>query len=365
MTRVFPVLLLVVVTACAAPAPRVDSLAIVLVEPPTPAQVAATQDEFDHWVQRSVRTPGASFEVLQAGTDRNSAMARFAAVIPRSWGAPNAAAHRERFCSEARQRLQRAFLRQETAVAAVPTSAGEAIPRLVTLPALDSRGVRWAWAAPRTPVHDAIVCDVSPSAAGRSCTAASLLHGYDGWAGRALTTGSTLHIWVVGRSISSAPCVLAVETPDLPLAGRAAYLLGARHEVAAALRALPPHAGSAVAETITVAVADLASRAGTKELRILSDLRQTSGPWSFDRRVPPASEFVRWLASGHLLPDCTGLSVAVCGVHFHDTPAFPAFSARQGDQVRLVWQQAFAAMHAHVRKVCSECDAAAFPEEGR
>jgi hypothetical protein len=343
----------------------VDSLAIVIAEAPTPAQDAAMLDEFDRWLPRSVRTPGASFEVLEAGSDRNSATARFSAVIPRSWGAPNAAAHRERFCTEARQRLQRAFLRQGTAVAAVPLSTGEASPRLMTLPELDSRGMRWTWNAPSAPVHEAVICDVSPSAAGRSCTDASLLHAYDGWAGRALTTGSTLHIWVVGRSISTASCMLAVETPDLSLAGRAAYLLGARHEVAAALRAGPPCAGSAVAETIAVAVADLASRAGAKDLRVLSDLRQTSGPWSFDRRVPTAPEFLRWLAAEHLLPDCTGISVAVCGLHFHDTPTFPAFSARQGDQVRRVWELAFAAMHARVRTVCSACDAAAFFDEAR
>jgi hypothetical protein len=343
--------------SCTMPPRRAEAVTVLLARIPLREEQDRTRVELDTWLTRGLRTPGASFVVLQAGSDRRSATTIFSAVVPASWGAPNAVANRERFAATARRELAQAFSGGRTAPSTVARGTSS---RLVTLPELDSRGVRWTWITPATPVHDAILCDVSPSAAGVSCTSASLLHAFDAWAPRALTPGATLRGWIVGTSVSTATCVFAVETPDLPIAERAAYLLGARQELARALDHVPPHAGSAVAEALTVAVTDLAGRGGAKELRVLSDLRQSSGPWTFDRAVPSPREFARWLAAERLLPNCTGITVSICGLHFGETPNYLPFTAREAALVRDVWTNAFAAMHAQVVGMCSECDANAF-----
>jgi hypothetical protein len=346
--------------ACAAPRQRPEAVAVLLAAPPTTAERSHACDAFDQWIARGVRTPGATFQLLLAGRDRGSGRVLFATEIPSAWAAPNAVANREHFVSAARRRFAQAL--------AVPATTADSVraptPRLVTLPELDSRGVRWAWAPPTTRVHRAIICDLSVSAAGVSCTDGSLHNSYDTWAQGGLATGSTLRIWIVGSSVSTTARVFAVETPELPLAERAAYLLGARRELEAVLVRSSRHAGSAVAEALTVAVTDLASHNGTKELHVLSDLRQTSGPWTFDRRVPPAREFVRWLAAERLLPNCSGITVTLCGLHFGATPKYPPFTARQGALVRDVWTYALAAMHGNVIAMCSECDATTFQIAG-
>lgn len=358
MNRVTFVAVLLLALGCAPPRQRGDDLAVLLATAPTASVRARVAGEFDSWLAQSLRTPGATFRLLQAGPDRTRGALLFAAGIPPSWGAPNAVARREHFVAAARQQLAQA-LRSGGAVNPATVVSGPA-PHLTTLPELDSRGVRWTWVAPSQRTHAAFICDVSPSAAGVSCTADSLRRAYDAWAPGALAAGSTLRIWIVGTSIATASCVVAVDTPELPIADRAAYLLGARNELPALFDHLPAHAGSAVAEAVTVAVTDLASREGAKELRVLSDLRQTSGPWTFDRHVPAAREFVQWLATERLLPDCSEIAVFVCGLHFGGTPTYPPFTARQGALVRELWTQAFDAMHARLERICSECDATAF-----
>jgi hypothetical protein len=348
----------VVFISCSAPHRALSSVTVILADASTPQEQDRVRGELDAWLSQSLRTPGATFVVLQAGADRHSATALFAARVPVSWGAPNAVANRERFAATARTQLAQAFASQVTVRNSM---VSDDAPQLVTLPQLDSRGARWAWkTAPTTKRHEAILCDVSASAVGVSCTPRSLLNAYDAWAPEALAPGATMRVWIVGTSVSSATCVFAVETPELPLTDRVAYLLGARRELARVLEHIPLHAGSAVAEALTVAVTDLADRTGTKQVRVLSDLRQSSGPWTFDRAVPSAREFTRWLAAERLLPNCSGIAVAICGIHFGATPNYPPFTARQGALVRDVWTHALAAMHPESVRMCSECDADAF-----
>jgi hypothetical protein len=360
VNRAIIMLLVAAVFGCAAGTPdRGQETAVVLAGIPTAGEQQRIAVVFDAWLDAHLRTPDATFRLLQAGRDRVSARAPFVAVIPRSWGAPNAVANREAFVARQRQLLRAAVAGRpaqnlSTSVAASPS------PRIVTLPELDSRGVRWVWRSDGAPSHVANVCDVSPSAAGIACTPQSLLHSFDRWATSALALGSTFRVWTVGTTISNAACAFGVQTPELPLAERITFLLSARNELARLFDRLPPHAGSAVAEAMTVAVTDLATRRGTKALRVLSDLRQHSGPWAFDRRVPTASAFVRWLAAERLLPDCSSIVVSICGAHFGAAPRHPPFDARHGAELRNVWTRALSEMRVASIDICSECDAEAF-----
>jgi hypothetical protein len=145
---------------------------------------------------------------------------------------------------------------------------------------------------------------------------------------------------------------------------RIAYLLSARNELAGLFDRPSTHAGSAIAGAITAAVADLAPRRGLKTLRILSDLRETSDVWAFDRSVPEPQTFLRWLASERLLPDCRDIEISVCGLHYASAVGQPLFDARRGAEVREVWTQALAAMHPRTLRVCGACDADAFNNDG-
>lgn len=364
MNRATIVLLVATVFGCAAGTPdRSQETTVVLAAIPTAGEQQQIVVAFDAWLDAHLRTPDATFRLLQAGRDRVSARTPFVAVIPRSWGAPNAVANRGAFVARQRQ-LLRAVVAGRPAPnlpLLVPASPS---PHIVTLPVLDSRGVRWVWRSNGAPSHAANVCDVSPSAAGIACTPQSLVHSFDRWVPSALPVGSTFRVWTVGTTISNAMCAYSVQTPELPLAERITFLLSARNELAHLFERLPPHAGSAVAEAMTVAVADLATRRGTKRLHVASDLRQTSGPWAFDRRVPTANAFVRWLAAERLLPDCGSIVVSICGAHFGAAPRHPPFDARHGAELRSVWTRALAEMHVASVDICSECDAEAFLNHG-
>jgi len=109
-------------------------------------------------------------------------------------------------------------------------------------------------------------------------------------------------------------------------------------------------------------VADLAARHGPKSLRVLSDLRETTDVFAFDRSVPAPHEFVRWLEVERLLPNCDGIEVSVCGLHYGSTHGAPPFDARRGAAVKDAWTQAFAAMHPQALRVCGACDADAFQQ---
>jgi hypothetical protein len=351
-----------VVMACTAPVThRGQETAVLLPVATTAADQEQATAEFERWAEASIRTPGAVFRLLQAGRDRRGARVRFVAAVPRTWRS-NAVANRAAFVARERQLFRTAMI-DPNAVSTNGTR-GAASPHLVVLPTLDSRGLQWTWPAPEGPSHAVDVCDASPSDLGIACTSRSLLYTYDAWLPSALAVGSTFRIWIVGTTISNAACTFAVQTPELPVADRVAYLMSAREEIAHIFDHLPPHVGSAVIESMSVAVADLATRRGTKRLHVLSDLRETSGPWAFDRQVPAPGAFCRWLAAERLLPDCRSITVTICGVHFGAAPRRPPFDARRDANLRAVWAQVLAAMHVASAEICGECDAEAFMNFG-
>lgn len=356
-------LLLVSLVGCGAPAVRpVGETAFLLPLVALPAEMQQATVAFDDWLVASVRLPGAVFRVLRTGADRRSAQTVFVSIVPPSWGS-NAVAKRDAFAGGERGRF-RAFVAGKTIPIPRMIPAAER-SQVTVLPPLDSRGRRWTWRDGKVPSHTAALCDRSPSATGIACTVTSLRYSYDAWLDSgAFASGSSFHVWIIGKDASTTTRIFEVHTPELPIADRMAYLVSARNELARFVDAIPPGAGSAVAEAITVVALDLVGRRGQHSLRILSDLRQTSGPWAFDRRVPEASTFLRWLKDERLLPVCPDMIVSVCGLHFTTTDNRMPFDVRRGVALRELWTAAFAVMRPRAVVICSECDANAFTRPG-
>ena len=353
-------LLLISLLGCGAPAARSGETALVLPLVALPAETQQATVAFDDWLVASVRLPGAVFRVLRAGADRGGAHTVFVSIVPQSWGS-NAVAKRDAFAGGERGRF-RAFVAGRTIPIPRMIPAAER-SQVTVLPPLDSRGRRWTWRDGKVPSHTAALCDRSPSATGIACTATSLRYSYDAWLPGAFASGSSFHVWIIGKDASTTTRMFEVHTPELPMADRLAYLVSARNELARFTDFNPPGAGSAVAEAITVVALDLVGRRGKHSLWILSDLRQTSGPWAFDRRVPTASAFLRWLKDERLLPQCPDMNVSVCGLHFTTTDNRMPFDVRRGIALRELWTAAFAVMRPRAVAICSECDANAFTNQ--
>ena len=360
MRQQLVLVVLVVSLACAAPvAQPAPAVSVLLPAQASPADRAEATELFTHWLDENVRRPGATFHLIGIGSSRADVQPRFAAVIPDSWGAPNAAANKAAFVTRTRHAFLAALTTSSAAAIERPTSAAETT--ITVLPRLDSRGVRWTWNITGGPLHAATVCDASPSAAGAACTPDALLHSYDAWLARGVIVGSSFRVWVVGINTGSAARAFEITTPDLPLDERVAVLLAARQEVVRVVDQAHTHAGSAIAEALTVAITDLAGRQGGKRLFVLSDLRQTTpGVWAFDQHVPSAKTFVEWLDGERLLPESRDIAIQVCGLHFGPAPGHASFDARHAAELKAVWIDAFAAMHPASLSMHGQCDADTF-----
>jgi hypothetical protein len=341
--------------ACAHP-PCAEETTVLLPVAPSNADVKSARVAFDTWLAAG-RMPGARFRVLQVGATRADVRELLTVTIPRSFGTP-AVANRNAFIARARELFERALRGSDAGTLGEHAAAAPSVVNLVTLPDHDSRGVRWAWGYAKGASHAAVICDVSPSTSGNGCSAASLTHAMDAWLSEAAT--GSFQVWIVGCSVD-ARRIFEVEVPEGGIAERAAVLLAARNELGRILDQPQPDAGSHIAGAIVVAVSDVASKRGSKRLFLLSDLRESAGPWSFDNAVPTPSTFIRWLAKERLLADCRGIRVTVCGVHFATTPgARGPFDARREYDIRSTWTASFQAMRAVSVEICDACGPDAF-----
>lgn len=362
MNRLIVFVLAASVVCCTAHSPRPEETAVLLPLSPSASDVQHAQATFDTWI-RSGRIPGAGFRVIQVGQTRSDVRERLIVTIPRSFGAPNAVANREAFMARARDLFDVALRGSDAGSLGSPALAAPSTVNVVTLPEHDSRGARWKWDSSLHASHAAVLCDVSPSTSGTACSEQSLVRALDAWIAET-GGGGSFQVWIVGRSIDTRR-VFDVESPDEGIAQRAAYLLAARNELRLVLDQPQPDAGSDIAGAIAVAVSDLAAKRGAKRLVLLTDLRQSAGPWSFEDAVPTPRTFVRWLEGEHLLPDCRGIRVSACGVRFSTTPGGGRpFDARRDHDIRSVWTASFQAMRAASVEICDACPDAFRPTDG-
>jgi hypothetical protein len=366
MNRAVLILLLTVFmfAACAAQPPGGEETVVLLPVVPEAPQLQLARAAFDAWAHANRRTRNATFRLVQVGSVRSAARERFIVTIPSSWKGPNAIASRDAFMAEARELFDLAVRDARARSLGTPAAIPPVQTSIVTIPDRDSRDVRWAWTSRARVTHAAVVCDQSASGGGSACTPAAVLRVLDAWIPNSVAVGSSFRVWIVGRSIADARRVFTINTPDIPsVADRASYILGARNELAGALARHGTRTGSDVAGAITAAVTELAGRAGAKDLYVLSDLRLSAGPFTFDRDVPSPEVFVRWLVSERLLPNCRDVAITACGMHFRTTPGTATFDARRDAEVRAAWMAAFAAMRAASVEIRGTCETEGFIDQ--
>jgi hypothetical protein len=363
MNRAGLFLLVGVLAGCAAQPPRVEETVVLLPVASEASDLQRARTTLHNWLHANRRTPNATFRLLQVGSARSAVRERFSVTIPPSWKGPNAVANRDAFVAQARELFDLAVREGDGRALGTPSAIPPLQTRVVTIPDRDSRDVQWTWTSRASVTHAAVLCDRSASGSGSACTPAAVLRVMDAWLPNGIAAGSSFRVWIVGRSIADATRVFTIDTPDLPIADRVAYLLGARNELAGALARHAARAGSDVAGAMTAAVTELSGRAGAKELYVLSDLRLSAGPFSFDRDVPSPESFVRWLAAEQLLPNCRDVAITACGLHFRTTPGTATFDATRDAEVRAAWMAAFAAMHAASVEIRGTCETEGFIDQ--
>lgn len=199
------------------------------------------------------------------------------------------------------------------------------------------------------PVHWVVVYDGSNSGLELVANKESLQQTFGRWVRQALyLPGSSFRILLVGRSRDTAREMAHIRVP-------AAWGAGVRQaqkrfvlECRRALAGLELEGGgSAIAESIQLAAAQLRERDGERQLLVFSDLRQyTPSVWNFERAVPAAEAFIVWLEREQLLANLRGIGVEVAGVHARRGPDAAEFTAAQEAQLRQVWQAALERMGA-------------------
>lgn len=315
------------------------------------------------WAVDATHDPGSANRVIVAGDTRDFAATTFAAEVPKSWRGGDVLAAKSAWHGRLRESLQEAA-RRGFVVRTGETSVPSELEYIDVLPHLNSLGERWTFIAGAA-AHTAVVCDVSPSAE-TACDRESLRHTYDRWLKTGVEPASTFEVWRVGKSISGARRVFAIQTPSGALGDRVAFLLGGRNELASPtlLSGDDGEIGSGIAEAIAVATRSLQDKVGMLTLVVLSDMRQLT-PRQIDLEqgaMPTPGRFAEWLGTNGLMLDLSKVNVTVCGLHNRVRPDADPLPPRRFSELRELWRAAFASMRVRSITICGACDATAFSD---
>ena len=201
-------------------------------------------------------------------------------------------------------------------------------------------------------VHLALLCDRSSSGAEVSCPARTVLDAGRYWADAAESRGGTFEVWVLGRGIE--PIQFASEEyprrfkPPVSETKRV-WRQGFEARLAARAAQLPTGGGSAIAEGVWRVARRLNEVGGRKVLVVASDLRQvTPGVWNFERRVPRADLFLKWIGTqGLTVQHPSAIELVVCGVHSESPAGTSPDKADSYNRTRAVWERVFAVWQLH------------------
>ena len=307
---------------------------------------AARRAAFRRWAERALDHAGSRFEVWEVGGRLG-----FSTEVPARWPAPVTRSRAE-FIALGEDRAGR----DEAAVAEGSLIAGQVEVAVPGAPELE-RAVRAGLAA-AAPAHAELICDRSSSTLGVSCAPRAVRRSVIDWIARGgVHDGASLEVLVPGHSYDSARQVVAYRASGQGVGERVARAVELVDAVPDAIVNDRGPAGSAIAETLRVAVDHLHDTGGMRALVVLSDLRQyTPGRWNFERSVPSARAFAAWLARERLAVDLRGVDVGVCGTH-HMRPAGAArFDAKLAHDVVALWSSVFHAAGADPT-IYSDCEA--------
>jgi hypothetical protein len=341
--------ILALVAACSAEAAGPSSAPIhVVVVCTKSCDATARRDLFRRWVARALGRAGSRFEVWHAGARRG-----FATEVPPRWPAP-VTASRADFIARGEERATTDGANVITETLSVSSDAEVAV---LGAPELES-AVRLGLVATE-PAHLALVCDRSSSTLGVSCRASTVRRAAIAWLEHGgVLEGASFEILVPGHGYDSARRIIEHHVASHAVGERVALALAAVDAVSDAVAHDRGAAGSAIAETIRLAVDGLADRRGARSLVVLSDLRQyTPGRWNFERQVPSPAVFSKWLAREGLAVDLHGIDVAACGTHHMRGMGAGSFDARMAREVVELWSGVFRDGGAAGARIVSDCDA--------
>lgn len=316
-------------------------------------------DIFSQWSEEALYYPDSAMVVYRLGHTREEVAVAASICVPERWsGSVNAA--KANFIRLGRELLSAENVSTEESRMprnCSPPPSG-ATDRIILSRQIPGRVLPEGDNEDSEPLHLAVVCDLSTSTRDIACNHTSLGMAYSSWMDLATAAGSTLTIYVVGTTRDTARRLISVSMPETGTPSWiTAYLLSAVNEVADLQLESTEESGSAIAETVEFAVANLRERIGVRSLLILSDLRQiTDRRMNFEQEIPDADDFQNWLSGRELPGNFEQISVTVCGVHH--LRSGDQFNAHQANLIRSVWMEAFRQAGAVEVEIYSECETA-------
>lgn len=209
----------------------------------------------------------------------------------------------------------------------------------------------------RPAAYTLVLCDRSDSSVELACSPSRVAAAFDAWALKAMESrAGQFDVMIIGSGVHDVELALSEPAPrsfQPPLSqSRRRWLRTARQRVLET--ALPAKRNaSAILEGIYAASFRLSGLAGHKELVIMTDLRQVSGRWNFERRVP--EDPTEWLGALPGKPELHGVRISVCGFHTASVGGSKT-TVPQLMQLRRLWSETFKHWGIPDVPILEECD---------
>jgi|GEM_PF-2847050 len=190
------------------------------------------------------------------------------------------------------------------------------------------------------------LCDRSSSAGEYSCTPKTIDEAARIWIDKAGDAGSgTFELFLIDKGFDST-VVLFLETyPDKfsgPVsAHKKKWKKDFLERLGAATKDLPVNRGSAISEAI-YRISLRTPNKGRTLIYLMSDMREVTEAFNFERKVPAEREFLHWLRVKAIWPKFnTSTELIACGLHPYSPDSTSRMTTRNYDQLIKLWNRVF------------------------
>ncbi|MBZ0221276.1 MAG: hypothetical protein K8I01_12695 [Candidatus Methylomirabilis sp.] len=204
------------------------------------------------------------------------------------------------------------------------------------------------------------ICDRSSSAGEYACSKSNLEKAGRLWVEQAGDAGGgSFELVIIDTGFDSAELALSEKYPERfpgPVTlNKRKWVDQFMDKLDKKAEGLPKNKGSAIAEALYRASLRL-PQSGTIRVYVLSDMRQVSGAFNFEKRVPGKAEFVRWLDSKSIKPKFPPeTSLMACGVHPYTPDNTSRMTTESYGKLVDLWTEVFSkwGVKAEISEVCS------------